>query len=439
MLTRTIHILRPILCLALLSLGACVAPTPAFRAPPPVPVGLRLVHKDLVPFPQKDVPVEYAALAGPGDELWLFAGAHGLAGGPQAAHRVEGRWGSWEPLAEPRWRSAAGLAVEPDADGRPVVIWPGRHHPTELTGQSLAETVATAQPDLELLSVHWTGEAWSSPVAIDRWRGFSGFGHVLSLRDTHNRIHVAYHQPLDPPEHYAVGFLVVDGVSPGKCAHVVFDGQNWSKPVFTTGRERFDLRPLTLSEGPAGLVLACEVYDFWGLFPATHLGYQVFDGRSWRGLTRVVSDARLSTSVTADFWGNRLVTYGTWTPRNNRHGDPATMYLEGAIGIRRTPPPEAACESPLVTTDAAGRIALLSPTGQGQASLRVWNGAEWSPALAGLPGGPWVSFGRSHSADRLLILDREGEGLATYEIAVEQLSLEHAASGPNGDSDRLGQ
>ena len=398
--------------------GACVGPSPKHDAPDPNPVVLRLIRQESVPLPLGETPQYYAALAGPDDGLWLCA-AHCDAA-PQVIHRSGGRWGEWQPLAASSWCGTHSISVEPDAAGRPVVVWIGRDCELEAQNRAASQAPNHFVPEAwAVVATRWTRTTWTPPIVVDRANRIFAFCSLPSLRDKHGRIHAAYSRKLDPPEEYSVGWPVVDGESPGKCAHVIFDGENWSKPRFTTDRGRFDLRPLALSEGPSGVVLACEVHEIGLMFRQAFLEYQVFDGQTWGGLIRVVADPQLAACVVEDAWGHRLITYTHWNPMDSRSKDHAAIYFQSVWGEKLTIPPDAACQNPIVTTDAAGRIALLSGQKGSGSSLRVWNGAVWSKELTGLPETGWLRFGRSHSPTKLLLVNRESQHFVLYEIAAE--------------------
>jgi hypothetical protein len=153
-------------------------------------------------------------------------------------------------------------------DGRLLVVWSG------LDGTP-GEKVAA--------SIH-SGSGWSAPTIIAQGIRVRCLDVALDSSGRPNLIYVA---PLDPPESYGRGLIVVDGYFPYKCWHTRFDGENWAGPRPIHGRGKFDIDKAILTLTPSGrLVLSVEKDE--ASSPGDHcLAVQVLGENGWSALTRL--------------------------------------------------------------------------------------------------------------------------------------------------------
>ena len=183
----------------------------------------------------------------------------------------------FEPISPSNWNDVDRVSVANDGSGRPVVIMMG---------------CVQDYRDSRVIARTWTGNQWTDPVELDQFDGSGTFGNMLALLDSKGRIHVVYDRRLSSGENYSTGLIIVDGEFPDKCFHAFWEGNEWSRGKSTTGRGRFYVDPVSLSELPDGRVcLVMKVHPIGRIKPESeYVGYQVWDGRQWSGISEKQPD-----------------------------------------------------------------------------------------------------------------------------------------------------
>jgi len=221
-----------------------------------------------------------------------------------------------------------------------------------------------------------SGGRWSKPKVLAETR--KGARMLDSCVDGKGNIHVVYDDALEPPEEYGMGFIIVDGVSPKKAFHIMFDGKKWSEARATTGRARFDITHLNLCVGPKGQVyLGATIHTCPPLADTEHYpACARWDGKRWTQFERLTRGGFSGTDcqVAVDSKGAKHAAWAalsgsTW---HIRKIDGQTSKME-FLGHSRY--------SYSLKADSEGRV-FVCFRGEGGLLVKVWNGSGWSAAPA---------------------------------------------------------
>ncbi len=333
--------------------------------------------------------------------LWVFFRSSSPSEGT-LSYMVRGTdgWSKPETLSGDQWSYVEEVAVLLDPQGRPLIVIAGYD---DETGTFVA-------------AIHREDEQWSAPVHVDRLERCDLISNLAAVTDTDGLIHLVYARNLVPRESYGIGFPMVEGASADKIHHVTFDGERWSTPKPTTGRERFSVRQLALSAGPDSLVLvSATVSPFtWMEFRPEYIGYQLLRKGRWSSLTRLTPPTPEADGFARmDGWGHVHAwsrgEFGRW-----QYHWPASARADGPEpsvtgGNEYYPSP------PVIKTMNGGKLAALVDE-----RVLVWNGATWSVPLD-LPsnGKPWSRLAAGPDG-KLVAWQWHGPRLLVQDIAASE-------------------
>jgi hypothetical protein len=322
----------------------------------PSPTPVTLVISDQIVFHPKSLSGgdNYHYISGKNGELWVLLQELSQ---PLKAARINGdKDFQFKPICPADWAGVTRVSVTNDESGNPVVVMMGY-----VKNSSKMQVVVRKRLD----------NNWSNPIEIDRFDGSGTFGSMISLLDSKGRIHVVYDRHLEPRESYAVGFIIVDGEFPDKCFHAFFDGEKWSRSKSTTGKGKYYVDPLFLSEMPSGNI--CLGLEVSPLRTDAESQSQIWDGNNWSKLAEKWPKEAFYVKNTCvfDYWGNAI----SWGSVNDgyqcfvsRRDNPNKTDIRDLKSM------------PTVTRDRNGRIVLFSHDSS-QAEIRMWNGEQWSDKL----------------------------------------------------------
>ena len=167
----------------------------------------------------------------------------------------------------------------------------------------------------------------------------------------------------------------MEGEFPDKCFHAVGDGTIWPRAQPTTGRGKFYVDPVALSELQSGIIcLLMKVREFSTSFEPEYTGYQTWDDKQWSSLGKeppTEALQALAAHAISDNWGNTVTS-------EEQGGECRSVVRNRERIVSRGP---LLLSKPLMARDHAGRVVVLSqdaPHGE----LQLWSGAEWSEPVA---------------------------------------------------------
>ncbi|MBM4038979.1 MAG: hypothetical protein FJ290_10750 [Planctomycetes bacterium] len=291
---------------------------------------------------------------------WAFVGSHGQ--GLSYRRRDGAAWTPLTAITGPGWSFINNLAAVEDAAGRPVLFWSG------FDGEA-GEALATAA---------WSGSGWTAPQILDREPPCEAATGLDAVRDTVGNLHVVYDKPLNPPEKYSVGFIIVDGAFPTKPHHILLDGRSTPRPKPTTGPGRFYVHRPKLSAGPEGRVyLSTDVSPLAGEGEWHHIAYQVWDGKGWSGFVPASPDNShlLNGEAVVDPWGGKVVWWGLMEPMERYCRTIVRGHASDAERLSGYGYP-----APVLATLPGKGVLMM--WGGDQSHVRLWNGRTWSATLS---------------------------------------------------------
>ena len=295
-----------------------------------------------------------------GDFWVLLSYSGGERKGIVWAKRTRGIWTSPATLAA--WKFIFGLKVIQDSLGNPCAIWYGFD---EATGQAIAVSM-------------WMDNGWSTPIILDRLPAGQSINSIDAIRDAEGALHVVYDRPLAPAEEYSRGLVIASGAFADKAFHAYFDGKQWSKPSPTTGRGRYSVNGLRLSNAPDGQVcLSAEYAPFGRVSLKNHyIGYQTWARNKWSSVGKILPpdegrDGRnlLPALFLIDSWG----LGHAWYYRTDVHQS-EYYQVHGATASKAAFP--GAALRPFVISNPKGGLASSC-----SGSVCLWDGNEWCEPL----------------------------------------------------------
>jgi hypothetical protein len=293
----------------------------------------------------------YHFVSGRNGSLWVLLQEMSR---PLMAARLEkGLKPDFEPISPEGWAGVGRVSVSNTRQGDPVVFMMGYLQDAR---------------DSRVVVREWGVKGWGGPFELDAFDGSGTFGSMVSLLDSKGRVHVVYDRCLTPRESYGIAA----GYFPDKCFHSWSDGEQWTRSQSTTGRGRFYVDPVSLSDLPDGTVcLAARVHPFSIMgYEEGYVGRQLWDGERWSDIIGQLPD---QASVDAgakpirDHWGNSI----SWTCEGGRYT--GSRRKRGAEGVKSF----AMLSEPLMVRDREGRIIVCS-SDSAQCEVRVWEGDQWA-------------------------------------------------------------
>lgn len=339
----------------------------------------------------------HAVAADSHGRLWIFYTSENVLKGSLHEPGQDKPAATWT-ISTSAWKYIERQAAVVDARDRPVVFWAGHD------GVPGEQAIGMSQ---------WTGQGWTAPRVMDRLGVSESVSHMAALAAGDGGVHLVYNRPLSPREQYSRGFIIVDGAYADKCYHLWRSGDKWMPARPTTGKGRYTVGDVDLSEGPGGRLLLSQVIQPFGAvsYEKGYVACQWWDDKGWGPLRRVTAAERNVAygGVATDGWGTR---HAWWREGPGR----AAGY------IRPGPDGTAASAETLddgskvsFVGDRLGRLFMLRR--ETRDTLRVWNGVSWSDPLA-VPGPlPGLAAGPDAA---VFLYGRQGEELVVQEVRVRK-------------------
>jgi len=331
--------------------------------------------------------------------MWAFC-ATSLGGSPAiTCARFDGT--SWTPLQEvvsTQKFEVNCIAAALDVSEKPVVVWADF---SEKVGEKC------------IFSTRWNGPTWSPRETLDKMPSRL-FPAPNACTDRQGNVHVVYAGNLVPPEDYAIGGLLAEGITTWKCWHLIFDGRAWGKAKPTTTPGRFHIGdPKISSESDGNVYVVAEVETFTQLArDDDYIGIQTWNGKKWTWFERLTPKGIRPSIASAalDSQGSWHVTW--WETRG------ADFYArkEGRV----TNPPEHMSGHGVLRSDSFGRVFHCWQQ-KDTIQARVWNGLQWTPAIAvsdtKYPTEPVLV---PRSEDSIIIVWRESTTIRIQEVLIRK-------------------
>lgn len=332
--------------------------------------------------------------------MWAFC-ATSFGGSPAiTCARFDGT--SWTPLEEvvaTQKFELTHMTAALDTSEKPVVVW------TDFSEKSGEQCI---------FSTRWDGQAWSPREAIDKM-GSGLFPEPQACTDRQGNVHVVYAGNLVPPEDYAIGGLLAEGITTWKCWHLIFDGRAWNKAKPTTGRGRFHVGdPKISSESDGNIYVVAEVETFTWLDREDHyIGIQTWDGKQWSWFERLTPKG-IRPCIASAALDSRGVWHVTWW--ETRGAD----FYASKEGSAITSPEHMAGHS-VLRSDTLGRVVHCWQQ-KYTIQARGWNGQRWTPPLAvSDTKHPTEPVLVPRSEDSIIVVWPEGTTIRIQEVLIREV------------------
>lgn len=391
--------------------------------PPPVTVEMKLGKNMRLDFKREpEGGANTALLCDAGGVLWVF---HAPFEGPLYFSRFVNGIATPLETAVSGWKFINRIAGSLDADGNPTVIWSGIRSDQDVAAQPLKlgerNRAGNGLREGQVLAAStWTGEAWTSATILDVLGTGMVANRLHSIRDTRGSVHVVYDRQLEPPESYSRGFIVVDGFFANKCFHVHSERGNCSLPLPTTGKGRFSVQDMRLTNTPDGPVALSML-----IRPPrkAYVGVQTWDGKSWSSLKQVSPDLlgpyTYEGGSFQDKWGTRI----TWWNSELQY----TFVASDPEGKDRTQQFTSA-HTPIFEFHTSGAVLLLCPN-YGGGDLRAWDGKRWTEPMACSHG----QYLAGSASGVFYVAGREGAQLVAQEVILQVCAGTTSQRGRRGE------